>query len=77
MTKDEVDIDHRVHSMIIGKGGREIRTLQQKFKVEIKLPREGDPNPDRVIVSMAVLVLLFASAFLAVNEYCDELYLPN
>ena len=68
MTKDEVDIDHRVHSMIIGKGGREIRNMQQKFKVEIKLPREGDPNPHRVIVRILVFVLLFVSAFLAWNE---------
>ena len=52
MRKEEVNIDNRVHSMIIGKGGKGIRKIQQDFKVEIKLPRAGDPNPDMVIVSI-------------------------
>merc|ERR1712226_448179 len=43
-------IDNRVHSMIIGRKGAGIRKIQQDFNVEIKLPREGDPNPDMVIV---------------------------
>ena len=49
--KEEVMIDNRVHSMIIGKKGSEIRKIQHEFNVEIKLPRNGDPNPDMVIVS--------------------------
>ena len=52
MRKEEVNIDNRVHSMIIGKGGKGIRKIQQDYKVEIKLPRAGDPNPDMVIVSI-------------------------
>jgi len=50
MTKEEVMIDHRVHSMIIGRKGTGIRKIQQDFNVEIKLPREGDPNPNMVII---------------------------
>lgn len=52
MTKEEVTIDNRVHSMIIGRKGTGIRKIQQDYNVEIKLPREGDPNPDMVIVSI-------------------------
>lgn len=52
MTREEVMIDNRVHSMIIGRKGTGIRKIQQEFGVEIKLPREGDPNPDMVIVSI-------------------------
>ena len=52
MTKEEVMIDNRVHSMIIGRKGTGIRKIQQDYNVEIKLPREGDPNPHMVIVSL-------------------------
>ena len=52
MMKEEILIDNRVHSMIIGRKGAGIRKIQQDFNVEIKLPREGDPNPDMVIVSI-------------------------
>merc|ERR1712088_316886 len=50
MTKEEVRIDSRVHSMIIGRKGTGIRKIQQEYNVEIKLPREGDPNPHMVII---------------------------
>jgi predicted PilT family ATPase len=50
MMREEVMIDNRVHSMIIGKKGSEIRKIQHEFNVEIKLPRNGDPNPDMVII---------------------------
>jgi predicted PilT family ATPase len=50
MTREEVTIDNRVHSMIIGRKGIGIRKIQQEFNVEIKLPRAGDPNPDLVII---------------------------
>merc|ERR1711981_53880 len=50
MTKEEVRIDSRVHSMIIGRKGTGIRKIQQEYNVEIKLPREGDPNPNMVII---------------------------
>jgi len=36
--------------MIIGRKGTGIRKIQQEYGVEIKLPREGDPNPDMVII---------------------------
>ena len=52
MTKEEVEIDHRIHSYIIGRGGKEIKRIQQQFKVELKLPRDGDgSHPDIVTVS--------------------------
>ena len=58
MTKEEVKIDSRVHSMIIGKKGAGIRRIQTEFNVEIKLPREGDPNPDVVTVSYPYLTYI-------------------
>merc|ERR1711953_1403134 len=48
---EEVSIDPRVHSMIIGKRGRSIRKIMEDFKVDIRLPREGDADPSRVVVS--------------------------
>jgi len=51
MTKEEVEIDHRIHSYIIGRGGKEIKRIQQQFKVELKLPRDGDgSHPDIVTI---------------------------
>merc|ERR1719431_1910081 len=51
MVQEEVSIDPRVHSMIIGKRGRIIRKIMEDFKVDIRLPREGDPDPSRVVVA--------------------------
>jgi len=51
MVQEEVSIDPRVHSMIIGKRGRSIRKIMDDFKVDIRLPREGDADPSRVVVS--------------------------
>jgi polyribonucleotide nucleotidyltransferase len=50
MTREEVRIDPRVHSKIIGRKGAGIRKLQQDYKVEIKLPREGEAEPDLVVI---------------------------
>ena len=50
MTKEEVTVDHRVHPMIIGRRGAGIRKIMQEFDVDIKLPRDGDPDPDLVVV---------------------------
>ena len=47
MVHEEVSIDPRVHSMIIGKRGRSIRKIMDDFKVDIRLPREGDEDPSR------------------------------
>jgi hypothetical protein len=49
--KEEVKINHRVHSMIIGRRGTGIRKIMSDYNVDIKLPRQGDPDPDLVVVS--------------------------
>jgi len=51
MVKLEVSIDTKVHSMIIGKGGRSIRKIMEDYKVDIRLPRDGDEDPTKVIIS--------------------------
>jgi len=51
MIKEEVQIDPGVHSMIIGKRGRSIRKIMDDFKVDIRLPREGDEDPSLVVIS--------------------------
>merc|ERR1712088_539643 len=51
MVKMEVNIDAKVHSMIIGRGGKSIRTIMEKYKVDIRLPRAGDEDPSLVVVS--------------------------
>jgi len=51
MIKEEVQIDPAVHSMIIGRRGRSIRKIMDDFKVDIRLPREGDEDPSLVVIS--------------------------
>merc|ERR1719295_1845057 len=50
MIKEEVEIDNRIHKYIIGRRGDEIKKIQKKFNVELRLPRDGDPNPDLVTI---------------------------
>eukprot|EP00095_Tigriopus_kingsejongensis_P007750 snap_masked-scaffold815_size93432-processed-gene-0.6 protein:Tk07750 transcript:snap_masked-scaffold815_size93432-processed-gene-0.6-mRNA-1 annotation:"Vigilin" len=49
-TKVEVSIDRRIHSMIIGRRGATIRKIMQDFNVDIKLPRDGEEDPDLVVI---------------------------
>merc|ERR1712228_1109437 len=50
LIKKEVIIHSRVHSMIIGRRGAGIRKIMQDFNVDIKMPRERDPEPDLVVI---------------------------
>merc|ERR1712045_686153 len=49
LIKDEVSIDPRVHRMIVGKRGAGIRRIMSDYKVDIKTPREGAPDSDKVV----------------------------
>jgi len=51
MVREEVKVDPRVHSMIIGKRGRNIRQIMEDYRVEIRLPRDGDADPSLVVIS--------------------------
>ncbi|TKR72895.1 hypothetical protein L596_020281 [Steinernema carpocapsae] len=48
---EEIELDPRYHPRLIGSKGRNLREVQTKFNVEIRLPRKDDPNPSLVIVS--------------------------
>ena len=37
-------IDNRVHNRIIGLKGRSVRKIMEKFKVDIRFPRQENPN---------------------------------
>jgi len=50
LIKEEVVINPKVHSMIIGRRGAGIRKIMQDYKVDIKMPRDSDPEPDLVII---------------------------
>ncbi|KAL1462767.1 hypothetical protein WDU94_014576 [Cyamophila willieti] len=49
--KDEVQIDARVHPRIIGAQGRSVRRIMEEYKVDIKFPRQNDPDPNLVIIT--------------------------
>lgn len=51
MIKEEVSIDSRVHSRLIGSRGRNIRKIMDEFKVDIKFPRSDDPDPNLVTIT--------------------------
>lgn len=50
MVKEEVHIDARVHSRLIGARGRNIRKIMEQYNVDIKFPRSTDADPDIVTV---------------------------
>merc|ERR1719361_1049380 len=50
LIKEDVFINSRIHSMIIGRRGAGIRKIMQDFNVDIKMPRERDPEPDLVVI---------------------------
>ena len=56
-------IDNRVHSMIIGRRGAGIRKIMADYKVDIKLPREKDPDPNLVQVSLLICFIIIISPF--------------
>ncbi|CAL1268500.1 unnamed protein product [Larinioides sclopetarius] len=53
MYKEEVSIDARVHSRIIGSRGRNVVKIMDMFKVDIRFPRSSDPDPDLVVIQGA------------------------
>ncbi|XP_054712100.1 vigilin-like [Uloborus diversus] len=50
MYKEEVQLDSRVHSRIIGSRGRNVVKIMEMFKVDIRFPRPSDPDPDLVVI---------------------------
>jgi predicted PilT family ATPase len=53
MVTAEVEVDHRIHSRLIGARGRAIRTIMNDFKVDIKFPNKESGNPDIVSITGA------------------------
>jgi len=51
LIKEDVFINSRVHSMIIGRRGESIRKIMKDFEVDIKMPRDRDPEPDLVVIT--------------------------
>lgn len=49
LVKQDLPIDRRVHSRLIGRRGRTIRQIMDQFKVEIRFPSEGN-DPDLVTI---------------------------
>lgn len=46
----EVKVDHRIHPRIIGQRGRNVRKMQEDFKVELRFPRANE-DPDTITIS--------------------------
>lgn len=53
MYKEEVSIDSRIHSRIIGTRGRNILKIMDDYKVDIRFPRSSDPDPNLVVIQGA------------------------
>ncbi|XP_033222679.1 vigilin [Belonocnema kinseyi] len=50
LTKEEIRISSAVHSRLIGARGRNIRQIMNDYKVDIKIPRKTDPDPEMVSI---------------------------
>uniref|UniRef100_A0A8C5Z5X7 Vigilin n=1 Tax=Marmota marmota marmota TaxID=9994 RepID=A0A8C5Z5X7_MARMA len=51
MVSEDVPLDHRVHARIIGARGKAIRKIMDEFKVDIRFPQTGAPDPNCVTVT--------------------------
>uniref|UniRef100_A0A8C2NEH5 Vigilin n=1 Tax=Capra hircus TaxID=9925 RepID=A0A8C2NEH5_CAPHI len=51
MVSEDVPLDHRVHARIIGARGKAIRKIMDEFKVDIRFPQSGAPDPNCVTVT--------------------------
>jgi len=49
--KEEVEIDPRVHSRIIGSRGKNVRQIMKEHNVDIRFPRSNSDNPSLVVIS--------------------------
>ncbi|KAM4772544.1 vigilin [Rhinophrynus dorsalis] len=50
MVSEDITLDHRVHARIIGARGKAIRKIMDEFKVDIRFPQSGAPDPNCVTV---------------------------
>lgn len=48
--KETVPLDARIHSRIIGQRGRHVRQIMEDYHVDIKFPREGDPDMNTITI---------------------------
>lgn len=51
LVREEITVDSRVHSRLIGAKGRNIRKIMDEYKVDIKFPRSDDSDPNLVVIS--------------------------
>ncbi|XP_059923201.1 high density lipoprotein binding protein a isoform X1 [Gadus macrocephalus] len=51
MISEEITLDSRVHARIIGGRGKGIRKIMEEFKVDLKFPQSGSPDPNLVTVT--------------------------
>lgn len=49
--RQEITLDARIHSRLIGQRGRTLKKIMDDYHVEITFPRSSDPNPNLVVVS--------------------------
>lgn len=50
MYKEEIFIDSRIHSRLIGFRGRNISQVMDKYHVDIRFSKHDSSNPDLVVV---------------------------
>uniref|UniRef100_A0A8C5CGW9 Vigilin n=1 Tax=Gadus morhua TaxID=8049 RepID=A0A8C5CGW9_GADMO len=51
LISEEITLDSRVHARIIGGRGKGIRKIMEEFKVDLKFPQSGSPDPNLVTVT--------------------------
>lgn len=85
LVKEEVSIDSRIHSRLIGSRGRNIRKIMEDYKVDIKFPRNDDPDANLVVISgpeenvMEVKehLLNLEEEYVSITEYVGSLAFNN
>ncbi|KAL0268526.1 UNVERIFIED_CONTAM: hypothetical protein PYX00_010437 [Menopon gallinae] len=75
--KEEIEIDHRVHSRLIGQRGRSIRKFMDDYGVEIKFPRQGSAQNLVTIIGTEEKVMEAKKEILALAEEYEFLRFPR
>ncbi|XP_043926730.1 vigilin [Protopterus annectens] len=51
MISEDISLDQRVHARVIGARGKAIRKIMDEYKVDIRFPQNGAPDPNCVTVT--------------------------
>lgn len=74
-TEETIDIPNQMHPRLIGVQGRVVKKMMDEFKINVKFARQGDPNPNAVVLIGSASSILAAKNHMLklVNQYTPSI----